>query len=72
MLDKASYKEYNIDKLRDRRSKGERTMTREEMMRIVYTLEAHTCEGCPLAEQCEAHELFWGCGVWEEGMGEDL
>lgn len=50
-------------------------MTREEMMAIVRTFditEGHTCEHCPLAEECELHELFWGCDVWETGMGEDL
>ena len=30
------------------------------------------CEHCPYAEQCEACEGYWGCGAWEEGMGEDL
>ena len=50
-------------------------MTREEMMAIIRTFditEGHTCENCPLAEECELHELWWGCGVWEDGMGEDL
>ncbi len=50
-------------------------MTREEMMAIIRTFditEGHTCETCPLAAECELHELFWGCGVWEDGMGEDL
>ena len=30
------------------------------------------CEHCPYADQCEACEGWWGCGAWEEGMGEDL
>jgi len=30
------------------------------------------CAHCPYCEQCEAQELFWGCAVWEEQMGEDL
>ena len=50
-------------------------MTREEMMTIVRTFditEGHTYETCPLAGACELHELFWGCGVWEDSMGEDL
>ena len=50
-------------------------MTREEMMTIVRTFditEGHACEHCPLAEECELHELFWGGDVWETGMGEDL
>ena len=50
-------------------------MTREEMMAIIRTFditEGHTCEHCPLAEECELHELWWGCDVWESGMGEDL
>lgn len=47
-------------------------MTREEMMTMVRAFdsaEGHSCEGCPLAGHCEALELFWGCEVWEEGMG---
>lgn len=50
-------------------------MTREEMMAIVRTFditEGHACEHCPLAQECELYELFWGCDVWETGMGEDL
>ena len=30
------------------------------------------CERCPYAEQCSACEGWWGCGAWEEGMGDDL
>ena len=30
------------------------------------------CEDCPFAERCEHEELWWGCSVWEEEMGEDL
>ena len=29
-------------------------------------------EDCPHAELCNSEELHWGCGVWEEAMGEDL
>lgn len=50
-------------------------MTREEMIVIIRTFditEGHTCETCPLAGECELHELWWGCDVWESGMGEDL
>ena len=50
-------------------------MTREELTMTVHTFdvtEGHTCEGCPLAEQCELLELFWGCDVWETGQDEDL
>ena len=35
-------------------------MTREEMMAIIRTFditEGHTCETCPLAAECELHEL---------------
>ena len=44
----------------------------EEMQEMVYDLECEGCEGCPFAAVCGEHELFWGCGVWEEAMGEDL
>ena len=47
-------------------------MERKELMKMVRALESHSCEGCPFADQCEALELYWGCPVWEEGMGEDL
>lgn len=30
------------------------------------------CERCPYAERCHSESLFYGCSVWEEGMGEDL
>ena len=30
------------------------------------------CECCPYAEQCQAQQLYWGCGIWEAQMGEDL
>lgn len=32
----------------------------------------HACEHCPYAEECSDQELYWGCVVWEEQMGEDL
>lgn len=35
-------------------------------------MEMVGCVGCPYAEECEALELFWGCAVWEDEMGEDL
>lgn len=31
-----------------------------------------SCEECPFKDSCKSEELFWGCGVWEDGMGEDL
>jgi len=65
-LDKASYKEYNINKLRNERRKE---MMYEEME---VGMEMVGCVGCPYAEECEALELFWGCAVWEDEMGEDL
>lgn len=30
------------------------------------------CEVCPFADRCGKEELYWGCGVWETAMGEDL
>lgn len=30
------------------------------------------CADCPFHAQCEEEELWWGCSVWEESMGEDL
>lgn len=30
------------------------------------------CEICPFYNTCEKEGLYWGCGVWEDGMGEDL
>lgn len=41
-----------------------------------YVVSGEGCEGacehCPYAEECEASDGWWGCGAWEEGMGEDL
>lgn len=31
-----------------------------------------SCEECPFKDSCQSEELFWGCDVWEEEMGEDL
>lgn len=31
-----------------------------------------SCEECPFKDSCKSEELFWGCGVWEDSMGEDL
>ena len=47
-------------------------MTVEEMELAVFDLECEDCEYCPFAAVCGEHELFWGCGVWEDSMGEDL
>ena len=47
-------------------------MSVEEMELAVFDLECEGCEGCPFAAVCGEHELFWGCPVWEEEMGEDL
>ena len=30
------------------------------------------CDKCPYAKQCQAQQAKYGCGVWEELMGEDL
>ena len=55
-------------------------MTFEEFMEMYYERieaegindEIDYCEGCPYRDRCESEELFWGCGVWEDYMGEDL
>lgn len=55
-------------------------MTYEEFMAMYYERidaegiceEAVYCERCPRRDRCESEELFWGCGVWEDLMGEDL
>lgn len=43
---------------------------------VVAELEAQYgedgCAHCPYAGQCDHQELYWGCGVWELQMGEDL
>ena len=30
------------------------------------------CARCPYAEQCKTQELYYGCGAWEQAMGDDL
>ena len=47
-------------------------MTVEEMELAVFDLECEGCESCPFAAVCGEHELWWGCSVWEDSMGEDL
>ena len=44
----------------------------EELLHVVFDLECEGCEDCPVAHLCGEHELFWGCSVWEDAMGEDL
>lgn len=47
-------------------------MSVEEMEKMVFDLECKDCKDCPFSAVCGKLELFWGCGVWEESMGEDL
>jgi len=68
-----------------RKRKEVKKMTLEEM-RVVDALVVEmfgedgltadecedVCEVCPFAERCGREELYFGCGVWEEMMGEDL
>ena len=30
------------------------------------------CAQCPYAKQCKAQGLYYGCGAWEQAMGDDL
>ena len=49
--------------------------TTDELMNAVLdeqlTVE-QACEVCPYAGQCDANDLYFGCGVWEVSMGDDL
>lgn len=52
-------------------------MMSKEMLKVVEMLEKmHGCEGacdhCPFAQECEEKEMWWGCPVWEDQMGDDL
>ena len=38
----------------------------------VVEMSCSGCADCPFHEQCGEEELWWGCSVWEESMGEDL
>jgi MoaA/NifB/PqqE/SkfB family radical SAM enzyme len=40
--------------------------TKEEIEKMTW------CKRCPFREECGKADLFYGCGVWEEYMGEDL
>ena len=31
-----------------------------------------TCRECPFRKECKTSHLRYGCGIWEELMGEDL
>lgn len=42
------------------------TMTIDEIEEMAF------CEYCPLKNVCGKEELYFGCGVWEESMGDDL
>ena len=54
-------------------------MMREEKMQFYAVttklVEEYGCDGCahcPYRERCLKEDLYFGCGVWEEQMGEDL
>lgn len=55
-------------------------MTYEEFLERYYEIletegydeDRDYCEGCPYRDRCGSEEIFWGCGVWEDSMGEDL
>ena len=44
----------------------------EELYQAVDMNCEACCEACPYADRCGKEELFWGCFVWEDSMGEDL
>lgn len=44
----------------------------EGLMEFVEAEGEEVCDRCPFAEECSRGEWFWGCGVWEAYMGEDL
>lgn len=51
------------------------TMTKEFDAVVEKLLEQYDvdgCDYCPYADVCGQKELYWGCGVWEAQMGEDL
>lgn len=52
--------------------KKERIEFYEITSRLASEYGEDGCQHCPYREQCEEAELFFGCGVWEEMMGEDL
>lgn len=37
-----------------------------------YETTEERCAHCPYREECTTKELFWGCSVWEDEMGDDL
>ena len=52
---------------------------RHDFYRVIEELENEfletgedVCARCPYRDQCEKEELYWGCGVWETQMGDDL
>lgn len=49
-------------------------MSVEEMVEMVYEFDFSemSCEACPFRAVCDEYELYWGCSVWEDSMGEDL
>ena len=38
----------------------------------IETACATACTHCPYRERCHSEELYFGCAVWEETMGEEL
>lgn len=48
-------------------------ITWELFEKLNYNVDA-TCKQCPFRNEChsENSDLCYGCGVWEELMGDDL
>lgn len=61
---------YTEGYLKTNKFSGGPMLTREAQMHIAKC--GGTCETCPFEQLCEEVELWWGCYVWEEEMGEDL
>lgn len=64
-------------------TKAQREAVQEVIAQVVgyevYMTEGMTeaqceqvCEACPFAGMCGKAEMYYGCEVWEEAMGEDL
>lgn len=62
-----------------------RKMTRAEKVMKAYIEEYYNamwngeepdgekwCLNCPVREECDNNEMYFGCGIWEDNMGEDL
>lgn len=45
---------------------------RDDLNTMMDEMDDFCCEVCPYAAECDGLMLYWGCGYWEDMMGDEL